>query len=697
MFRPRSVAVIGASPREGALSGRFVSELLRHGYRGRVAPVNPRYGDVFGLPCYPDIARAAADGPIDEAVIALPGVKVLGVLEACHGAGVAAALIFSSGFSEIGAEGRQEEGRIRDFARRSGMRLVGPNCAGYINVADATCLMMSSISFRSHFFPGRIALVAQSGGVAGIVCERAQDAGVGLSMALSTGNEADVTFGEILQWLAREEGTQVVAGYFEGVRDAGAFVRGLEDLREAGKPLVMFTSGATAAAARATAAHTGALATADDVLQAVFDRYGVIRVHGIDDLIDTAMGLADVPAVSGRRIGVVTTSGGVGTIAAEAAERAGLEVPAFSPETRAALAAAVPDFAGLENPIDMTAMFQEDLSIFSKSLRVLGAATELDLPVLCVATHSPAFADRLGNELLGYKTECHAAGTKLPVVLWPAGRMSAGARERLRQHGLAVFEDPNRCMRAVRAAADRRVGPAPAPLPEPAAFELVAPELGSRGPLTEFEALAAFRAAGVPAVESLRCAGPDEAAAAAVRLGGRVVVKASAPDLLHKSDAGAVVVGVEGGEAAAAAHHTVVRSAEKAGVTPQGSVVQPLAPPGVELIVGARRDPKFGPVLVVAPGGLGAELTPDVARRLLPLRLGEAEVMLSELRSFPLLAGYRNTPRADIAAAVAAVESFARFAVALGDRLQAAEINPLIVHAEGGGATAVDGLILLDD
>jgi acyl-CoA synthetase (NDP forming) len=312
-----------------------------------------------------------------------------------------------------------------------------------------------------------------------------------------------------------------------------------------------------------------------------------------------------------------------------------------------------------------------------------------------VATHSPAFADRLEHQLLEYKAEVHATGAKVPIVLWVAGRMSAAARERLRQHGVAVFEDPNRCMRAVKALAemDRSAAAGGEPLaggPLPAEITLAART-------TEFEALEALRAAGVPAIESVRCATAADAADAAVRLGGRVVVKASAAALAHKSDAGAVIVGVEGSEAVSAAHQRVVDAARVAGAVPDGSIVQAMAPDGVELIVGARRDPKFGPVLVVAPGGLGAELTTDVARRLLPLRTGEAEAMLRELRSFPLLAGYRSQPPADIPAGVAAIEALARFAVAAGDRLQAVEINPLIVHREGRGASAVDGLILLEE
>lgn len=685
VFRPGGVAVIGASPRLGSLSGRFVTELARHGYGGRIAPVNPRHEEVFGLRCYPSVIEAAADGPLDLTVIALPQAAVLEALEQSHEAGAAGAVVYTSGFSEIGAEGRREERRMLELARRTGLRVLGPNCPGFINVRDSVCLMMSSIAFRESYAPGGISLLAQSGGVAGVVCERAQDAGTGLGLALCTGNEADVTFGEVLHWLARDERTRVVAGYLEGIRNPVQFSSGLEALRAAGKPVVILKVGATEAGARATEAHTGALAGENDVVEAVFERHGVARASGFDELIDTAVCLQHTDATPGWRVGVLTTSGGVGTVAAEAAERAGLELPPLSERTTGMLREAMPDFASQGNPVDMTAMFQEDPSIVDACLNAFSDAEEIDVLLLSIAVHAPEFAERLADQIIGY---VRGGGTE-PVVMWPAGAMSAAARVRLRESGFAVFEDPERCMGAIAAARAAGAADSRPPLPP-----VARPEIGAGEP-TELEALEAFAAAGVPIVRSIPCAGPGDAAEAARELGGKVVVKASAPGLLHKADVGAVAVGVEGPEACAEAYERVVTAAEAGGFRSGGGIVQPLAAAGVELVVGVRRDPDFGAILVVAPGGTEVELGTDVARRLLPLREGEAEQMLRELRSYPLLDGYRNLPPADTDAAAEAIECLAGFAVALGERLEAAEVNPLIVHPEGEGATAVDAVLVL--
>jgi acyl-CoA synthetase (NDP forming) len=678
--------VIGASSRPGALSGRFISELARHGYIGQISPVNPRYSEVLGRRCFSTVTAAADEGPIDLVVIALSEDRVLDALEESYAAGAGGAMIFTSGFSETGAEGREREEQLRHFAERTGFRVLGPNCAGFINVRDSVCLMMSSIAFREEFVSGGVSLVSQSGGVTGVVLERAQDAGVGLGLALSTGNEADITLGETLRWMAGDESVEVVAGYVEGIRDAGQFIGGLEALRDAGKPVVIMKVGATEAGARATEAHTGSLATPDDVIEAVFQRLGVIRVFGFDDLIDTAVCLQHGRTGAGRRVGILTTSGGVGTVAAEAAERAGLEVPSLSERTRALLSAAMPDFASLQNPVDMTAMFQEDLSIFDACLRAFSEAEEIDTLVLSIATHAPAFAERLADQFIDYVS---GGGTK-PVILWPAGAMSALAQRRLRQSGFAVVEDVERCMRAIAAAG--------ALLPD--SRLALAPVVDARVPVeapSEIEVLAAFAAAGVPTIESIACRDEQQAVRAAQQLGARVVVKAYAPGLLHKTDIGAVVVGVEGPQACAEAHRHVVHAAARAGFEPEGSIIQPLAPDGIELVVGVRRDPNFGSIIVVAPGGTGVELTTDVVRRLLPPRVGEAEEMLRELRSYPLLSGYRGRPPADLDAAARAVEALAGFAVSFGDRLEAAEINPLIVHTDGAGASAVDAVLVLTD
>jgi len=683
VLRPRSVAVLGASSRPGALSGRFMGGLVRHGFAGRIVPVNPKRTEIDGLACAPSIADAAAEAPIDLAVVSLPQPAVLGALEECAEAGVGGAVVFASGFSEVGEAGAAEERRLTEVARRTGLRVVGPNSPGFINAVDRTCVIASGVGFRERLVAGGIGLVSQSGGVAGLLVERAQDAGAGLSVAVCTGNEADLRVAEMLFWLADHEPTRVVGLFVEGIRDPGMLAAGLDALRAAGKPVVVLKGGATAAAARASAAHTGALATEDDVVEAFLTGHGAIRVRGFDDLIDHAVALERLGPAPTRSVGILSTSGGAGVVATEAAERAGLDLPELRPETRERLAAVMPEFAAVGNPADMSGMFSERSEIFHESLHAFTDAEELGTAVLVLTVHPPEASERLAELVIAARAEGLA-------VLWTAGAMAAPSRRRLMEAGVAVFEDAGRCMAALAARSAVTPPPAGEPLaPSPGLALPPAP------PFTEAEVLGVLRDAGVPAVATAECATAADAAAAAERLGGSVVVKASARDLLHKSDAGAVAVGVTGPEDAARAHDRVVAAARAAGATPEGSIVQPLAAEGVELIVGARHDPVLGPVLVVGPGGLLAELVGGPARRMLPLRPGEARAMLKELRIAPLLDGYRGASPADLDAAAKAIEGVAAAATALGDALDALEVNPLLVHPAGAGATAVDGLLLL--
>ncbi|MBM3677011.1 MAG: hypothetical protein FJW96_03875, partial [Actinobacteria bacterium] len=461
---PRSVAVLGASPRPGSLSLRFLNGLTRHGFDGRVVAVNPTYDEVGGFPCFPTVAAA---GEIDLAVVAVAKARVLAALEDCADADVAGAIVFSSGYSETGAEGRAEEAEIAALARRTGLRLIGPNSPGMINVTRSACVIASSVSYRDRFLPGGVGIVSQSGGVAGLLTERSQDAWVGLSSVICTGNEADVGMGEVLRMLAADEATRVVAMFVEGIRDADGFVAGLAALRAAGKPAVVLKTGATEGAARASAAHTGSLVTDAHVFQAVLDRYGALAVQSLDDLIQTAAALerlgrvrAGGPVRPGR-VGIITTSGGAGVVATEAAERAGLELPPLPETTRAALAAVIPDFASPANPTDMSGMFTEREEIFRDALRAFRDEVTFDVIVLVLTAQPPDFSLVLAERMLEVAAE---PGSPL-VCLWVAGAMVAPAIDRLRQGGMVVLDDPDRLMRALRlrAEAGRPVPPAGTP------------------------------------------------------------------------------------------------------------------------------------------------------------------------------------------------------------------------------------------
>lgn len=681
VFRPDAIAVLGASGRPGALSGRFISGLQRHGFAGRIAPVNPAYEEIGDLRCYPNVGAAAAEGPIDLAIMSLPQRMVYDALGECAEAGVGGVSIFASGFAEVGGEGAEEERRIAARAAETGVRVIGPNSPGFINFVDSICVIASGVSFRPTFRSGGIALVAQSGGAAGLLVERAEDAGAGLSVAICTGNEADLTVGETLWWLVDHEPTKVVAIFLEGIRSPELLAGGLEALRQAGKPVVVLKAGATGAAARASAAHTGALASEDDVVDAFLRRHGAVRVQGFDDLIDHAVALERLGPTATRSVGILSTSGGAGVVATEAAERAGLELPAPSDATATRLRDVMPDFAAVGNPADMSGMFSEEPEIFRRSLRAFTEAPEFGTAVLVLTVHPPQRSEELADLILGTEASDLA-------ILWTAGRMAAPARERLMAAGLAVFEDAERGMRAL-AARSAIAGDPGEPGPT-----VPAPRLPASPTLTEAEALAMLATAGVPIARTIECADAEAARAATAEL-GRVVVKASAADLPHKSEAGAVLVGIAAPDEGGRAHDEVVAAARRAGAHPDGSIVQAMAPAGIELIVGARRDPALGPVLVVGAGGIQAELSDQVARRMLPLRAGEAAAMLRELPIAPLLDGYRGGPPADLDAATAAIEALAAVAVAIGDRLEALEVNPLLVHPRGEGATAVDALLLL--
>lgn len=669
---PRAVAVLGASPRPGSLSLRFLNGLARHRFDGPIVAVNPNYEEVGGFRCVPTVGDA---GAIDLAVIAVSKARVIASLEECAAAGVAGCIVFASGYSETGEAGRAEEHEIAELAQRTGLRVIGPNSVGLINLTCSACVIASSVSYRDHFTPGGIGVVTQSGGVGGLITERAQDAYAGLSSVIATGNEADVRMGEALRFLAADAATRVVAMFVEGIRDADDFVAGLAALRAAGKPAVVLKTGATEAAARASAAHTGSLMTDAHVFQAVLERHGAVAVQSLDDLIQTAATLERIGPARSRRVGIITTSGGAGVVATEAAERAGLELPAIPGPTRTALEAVLPDFASPSNPTDMSGMFTEKEEIFRNALHAFLSGDFADAVVLVLTAQPPDFSLVLADRML----EVAAANDGAPLVcLWIAGRMVHPAQDRLREGGVLVFDDPDRLMRVLRARAEAGAPHPRAATPRPLAVPAALDSARAAGSALESETLAALAALGVAVAETVLCRTAGEARAAAAAMGARVAVKAAARDLLHKAAVGGVVVGVEGADAVAEAWERVTAAARAAGASVEGAVVQGMAAAGTELIVGVRRDPLFGPALVFGEGGAAVESRAQVTRRMLPLGEGEADALAAA-----------HGP--GVADAIRGVEALA---LALGDSLEAVEVNPLIVAADGT-ATAVDAVLLL--
>ncbi len=686
-FSPRAIAVFGASPSSDSLSRRFILGLIRHGYKGRIVPINPRHELVDGIRCFPSLTEVENPNEIDIAVMSIPAAKVLAALSDCATAGLFGVHIFTSGFGETGAAGAEAQRHLVELARKLNLRILGPNSPGFINFTDSIALIALGVGFRSTLIRGGLGLVAQSGGVGGLICERAQDAGVGFSRFICIGNEADISTGELLRWYAADPETQFVAVYIEGIRDSADLVSGFDALARQNKPVVVLKAASTELVARATSAHTGVLATSDDVFDAVLARYGGIRVHGVEELIDVAVALERLKVGASNRVGLISTSGGAGVLATQAAERAGIELPKPTQKTHDRLAQILPDYASSGNPGDMTGAFNEQPEIFNESIAAYCDDPQYDAVVVILTVQPPPVAAQLSCNLI----EFARTRDRPPAVLWIAGEMSAAGRARLREAGLAVFEDADRCMRALAA----RVGKSPlekrcASTPD------VRIDLGHlmnqpTGQVPDDEALALLNRCGIPVPPTHKCATKDDARGALREL-GRVAVKAVG--LAHKASAGGLVLDITTDDEVTQAHTQVLEAAKRSGGEPAYAIVQKLSPSGLELIIGARRDPGFGVILVVGLGGSTAELCQRVSRRLLPLTDGEAAEMLHETGIWDVLANARPSAALETAAVISQLAGLAQ---AIGGRLEAIEVNPLIVHSGTEGVNAVDVLLLLRD
>jgi acetyltransferase len=663
LFCPRGVAVVGsASP--GKIGYHLIEQLVAGGFEA-VYAVNPRGQGAWDVPGYASIADVGA--PVDLAVVASPPSTVAGVLEACGEAGVGAAVIITSGFAEVGNVAGEEE--VVATARRHGIRFVGPNCAGLLNTAHD---LHPTLEVRPP--AGRVALISQSGALGGAVLGWAEEQGLGFSKFVSYGNGADLKAVDFLEYLAEDPDTDVVALYVESVADGRAFMRAARTLA-ARKPLVVIKSGRTETGRRATLSHTGALAGSDAVYDAALRRAGALRVAGVEALFDLCRGFVSLPPAAGRRVAVVTNSGGPGVLAADHAEALGLSVAETSPALREELAEFLPSHCALRNPIDLTVEGTE--AGYRRTLEAVlaeyDAALALDVstPYLDAAAHARGVC-------------AAAASSGKPVVAnFAAGRAVAEALPALEACGVPNYPTGERAMGVLAGMAkygEMRAALRPLPEPPPPARDS---EVFCRaGALLEPEAMAWLRENGLP-VPEFRFAGAEEGAVEACReMGYPAVMKVVSPGILHKSDVGGVKVGLGDDEEAREAFRALRKAAVSAGAEFRGVVVYPLLRDGVEVLVGLSRDPQFGPVVALGLGGIYTEVLKDVALRVAPVDEGEALVMIRELRSYPLLAGVRGGRRRDVEALARLVADFSVLPFRY-PRVAEADLNPVFVFEEG--------------
>ncbi len=685
LFRPRSIAVIGASGTPTKIGGVPIAHLLRYGFRGPIYPVNPAHKEIQGLRAYPKVA--AIGKPVDLAIVAVPAAGVKEALTEAAAANVGAIVLFSSGFAEIGEDGARAQHEIGGLARQSGMRILGPNCLGVMSGESAVYATFSPTPTTGIAPQGGIGLVSQSGAFGAFAYALARDRNLGLSHWVTTGNECDIDVADCLDWLVDDPATKVVLAYVEGCRDGPRFVAALRKARSAGKPVVIVKVGRTELGAAAAASHTAALAGADAVYDAVFEQCGAYRAATITEAFNVAYAASVAGLPRGRTIGMLTVSGGAGVLMADAAASAGLDAPPLPDAAQKQILTRIP-FAAPRNPVDVTGQVTSDREVLPLAYSLMLREGNYDSLVSFQA--AAGLSPLRGPEMAQQACDMRARFPDRVIAI--VSLFTPELQRTLDDAKVLTFADPSEAVRAIAAIANLAAAPAATP-PTVRRDSISLP----RGPLNEVEAMACLEAAGIPMVRRALARDRDAAMVAADTVGYPVVAKIVSPDILHKTDVGGVLLNLASREAVGGAFDTLMSRAK---ALPEarldGVMIAPMVKGGVECILGIHRDPVFGPVVMFGLGGVLVEALQDVSFRLAPFDKAEAHRMIDAIKARRVLDGWRGSPPADLDALAAALTALSHFAVAAGDRLLSVDINPFVAMPRGQGALALDAVVVTD-
>ena len=681
MFSPRCIALVGASADIAKNNARPQRFLRAHGYSGRILPINPGRSEIFGERTYPDLREAP--GPIDHVFIMVPAVAVPAVIDQCCELKVPVATIFSAGFAEVGEAGLQMQRAIVAKARAAGMRLIGPNCMGLINVPGRTPLTVNAVLDQEKLRAGPLSVISQSGSMLGTLITRGQARGLGFSKLVSVGNECDLGVGEIAQLLVDDAETGATLLFLETFRDAGQLALAARRAYEAGKPVIAFKLGRSDVGRSAAASHTGAMVGMDDTAQAFFRAHGIMRVDMMETLFELPQLVRRQRPAVGRRVAVVTGTGGA---AAMVADRLGVLGAAVVPPS----GAVIDTLRGQGITVSQAVitdipMGGSDRGAYTAILSALLASDHCDAVVAVVGSSSLSNPNVLADRVLKAEPK-----TK-PLAVYLAPRADAGLLL-LQEHGVASFRTPESCADAVNTYLNWH---APAARPVVGAHETAAAAAlltaTTEQRLNERQSLGLFAALGIECAQSAVVTDPVQR----VGIAGPVAVKLLSADIMHKTDAGMVHLNIGDDEVALAVSGMFADAARRfPAAKVDGVLVQRMERGLAEVIIGYRRDPEVGPTVLLGMGGIMAELKKSFSVRLAPVSVETAAEMIEEIAELAILRGYRNLPRGDCIALARAVRAFSLLACVQGRTISEAEINPLIVKGEGGGVIAVDGLVV---
>ncbi len=692
MLNPRSIAVVGASPK-GGYGGRLFDAVLKCKERVHIYPVNPNYEEIAGTKCYPSVS-ALPEAP-DLVSIVVPYSGVLEVLKESHRKGAGSAIVISAGFAERGVEARLELQReIGAFARESGLRMAGPNCLGLANVKHDIWPTASSRTLGG--LTGPVGLICQSGATAfGPFLLRAVDSGIGLSYIISTGNETDLDFTDFARFLLDDPDTRVIAGFIEGFKDANKFLAVAALAAERGKPIVLIKIGRSESGARAARSHTAALTGTDALFDAAFKQYGVIRVEDYDDLLETAHLLAHQRKPKKPGVAVVSHSGGISSLTADMCGLAGLNLPLLSDKARDGINSIVKEFGWAANPADVTGFSRSEQ--FPQIMQHM-----IDEPEVGTLVIASAGAGNQVDQVISLRD----ASEKNVAFFWTASRGDKGPLAKLKAANIPIFYTPAQLAGGLKrlldyhAWRDQRLANGWGKVSSPnSEQQRVIDQLRTRtrAALSESESKQVLTAWGVPTTREVLAANVDAAVAAASSLGFPVVLKVDSPDILHKTEAGVVRLGLRSADEVRSAYTQITANAVAYAPNAKvnGVLVQEMVSGGIEVIVGVTYDAQLGPMLLVGSGGIMVEVFNDVSHRHCPITRAEALEMVAEVKGAKLLRGFRGKPAGDIDALADTLVRVSQMAAHLDGTLAELDINPLMVMPTGQGVKAVDALVVL--
>jgi acetate---CoA ligase (ADP-forming) len=679
LLRPRSVAIVGVSPEPGSLGNNVLTNLTRIGYGGEIHLVSRNNREIGGRACVASIDELPAG--VDVAVLAVPQKATVDAVKACIRRNIGAAMVFASGFAEMDNAGRAEQGILARTAADGGIALCGPNCIGLVNLTDRVALTFEPLSLPPQTLGRGIGVVTQSGAMCSTLRLALLAKGLTLSVVVSTGNEAVLTTEHFLEFLIGDDATEVIVLFMEQVRDPAFFLRLAARARERKKPIVLMHPGRSARAQESARTHTGAMVGNHAVMAALVAHEAVVRVETLEELLDTAEILSRFAKPPAKGAAIMTNSGAFKGYALDFAEDLGLDLPALSPANAEAIKKILPPFAAIENPVDTTAQTVRDPSILGTTAEQLLADPAMGSLVISIVAGAPRFAMDKARAILS-----GIANLDKPIAVATMGdetELPAEFAASLREKGLAFFRSPDRALRAMARAT--WYGNAIAREAQHAQALASAPlRIAATGALTEYEGKALLAMCDIAVPEGALAKTPDNALEIAERVGYPVALKAQGAALAHKSDAGGVALNIADGAALKHAWDGVAANVRKAqpDLVLDGMLVEAMAPPGLELVLGARREKGWGAILTLGLGGIWIEALHDI--RIIPADLSHDGIIaeLEQLKAAPLLRGGRGTPAVDL-------DAVADCAMRLGalirsePRIVEVEINPLRVFAKG--------------